>query len=382
MPIRPLPWLLLSAALASSTAATAQNGERRGPQRGAPAALAQFTHRTASFKSEAVGKDVPYAIYLPKDYDAEAQKDTKWPLVVWLHGMWEDHDRFHTRGGAPVLDQAVTDRLLPPCVFVLANGGRTSMYIDAGPGKNYQQLVQVDLLAHLAKTYRISDDRNQRALMGISMGGMAALRIGFTHPELFGTVAVHSSAVFPTNPKDLPPSLVQRASQFGLDEVFGNPIDETLWRATNPLGLAEALEPKTLQGLRLYFDAGTEDRYQFGRTNELLHQTLDKKKVPHTFELVQGGGHAWGSGFRESSLRQSLEFVGEAFALAAARGAALEGLLDGAGKEAKGAKDEKAGKGDSGKPEPGKSPGADGRSPGADGRSPGADGKGPGPTKG
>ena len=297
------------------------DGERPRRPRREPVAveLKNFTFQEQRFASEAVGKEMPYGVYLPKGYEDAEQKDTKWPLVIWLHGMFEDHKRFHERGGAPVLDKAVTEKLLPPCVFVLADGGRTSMYIDAGEKKNYQQLVQKDLLDHVGKTYRVSTDRQQRALMGISMGGMAALRVGFTHPDLFGTVAVHSSAVFPADPKQLPPQVVKNASRFGLDEVFGNPIDEKLWRATNPLGIAEAIDAKALDGLRIYFDAGTEDRHDFGKTNQLLHEALDKKKVEHTWTLVDGGGHAWGSGFQDTSLLASLKFVGDGFRAAGKR---------------------------------------------------------------
>ena len=340
---------LLPVVLAFTTALCAQNpdrpnGERpaggRGPRnQPAQVELKHFTHEEGKFASAAVGKEMEYGIYLPKGYDDDANKDVQWPLVVWLHGMFEDHRRFHGRGGAPVLDKAVEDGLLPPCVFVLANGGRTTMYINAGEKKNYQDLVQQDLLEFVQKTYRVAGDRNQRALMGISMGGMASLRIGFTHPQLFGTVAVHSSAVFPSDPKQLPPNLVKNAKRFGLDEVFGDPIDETLWRATNPLGLAEAVDPKTLAGLRLYFDAGTEDHFEFGKTNALLHEALDKKKVPHTWQLVQGGGHAWGSGFQDTSLLASLKFVGDGFRAAEARGAALQGLGGAADGKAPDAKD-------------------------------------------
>lgn len=342
----------LTALLASSLFAQAGEGGDRGRRpRGKPAEveLQNFTFTEGSFRSDAVGKDMAFGVFLPKHYGDADQAETKWPLVIWLHGMFEDHMRFHNRGGAPVLDRAVGEGLLPPCVFVLADGGRTSMYIDAGEDRNFQKLIQDDLLAHVTKTYRVRAERDQRALMGISMGGMAALRIGFTHPQLFGTIAVHSSAVFPDDPKQLPPQLLQRASRFGLNDVFGDPIDEKLWRATNPLGLAKAVEPKDLAGLRLYFDAGTDDRFEFGKTNQLLHDVLDERKVPHTWELVQGGGHAWGSGFKDESLLASLKFVGDGFRAASARGAALEGL---GGREPGEAADGKGGGGAGGEPKP------------------------------
>jgi enterochelin esterase-like enzyme len=292
--------------------------DRREQPRRPPAELRHVTFREERFAAAAVDQEMPFGIYLPRDYEAEANRERRYPLVIWLHGMWEDHLRFHERGGAMVLDQALGEGLLPPCIFVLANGGRTSMYIDAGKGRNWQQLVQHDLLARVTKSYRVDERRDARALMGISMGGMAALRIGFLHPELFGTVAVHSAAVFPADPAQLSPQLLQRAARFGLDEVFGNPIDAELWAKTNPLGIAAGLEPAGLRGLRLWFDAGTEDtRFGFGKSNTALHEVLDERKVPHAWTLVQGGGHAWGSGFQEASLLASLKFVGTGFTGAA-----------------------------------------------------------------
>ena len=312
--------LLAASALLLVSLPAQGRGGRGGDSK--PVELHNFTFTQKSFHSDAVAQDMPYGIYLPKDYDAADKKDVQWPVVIWLHGMFEDHMRFHGRGvGAPVLDQAVTDGKLPPCVFVLANGGRTSMYINAGKGAEYQDLIEKDLVTHINKTYRVRQDRQGRALMGISMGGMAALRIGFTDPSLFGTIAVHSSAVFPVDPEQLPDNIKGAAKRFGFSDVFGDPIDKDKWAATNPLGIAGKLEPKTLDGLRIWFDAGTEDRYRFGDTNQQLHEVLEQKKVPHTWTLVKGGGHAWGSGFHESSLVASLTFVGSGFQPAKDKGA-------------------------------------------------------------
>jgi S-formylglutathione hydrolase len=268
---------------------------------------------------------VQYGIYLPKAYDAAEQAATKWPLVIWLHGMHEDHLRFHVRGGAPVLDAAVKDGKLPPCVFVCPNGGRTSMYVNR-KDQRWEDLISVDLLAHLTKTYRVSESRDQRAILGVSMGGMGALRIAFTQPELFCCVGTHSAAVFPEDPAQLPERLKQYAHQLGLDEVFGNPIQKEPWQKANPLCLAIALEPKQLKGLRIYFDAGSEDRYGFADGNELLHEALDKRGIEHTFRMIQGGGHSWGANFQDETLPYSFAMVGEAFMVAAAKKAGLEGL--------------------------------------------------------
>lgn len=325
---RRLPLLL--ATLLLVPAAFAQEGERRQrrERREAPVELKHFTFREQAMKSEAVAREVKYGIYLPSGYDDAANKDKQYPLVVWLHGMWEDHLRFHERGGAPVLDQCVGDGKLPPCIFVTANGNRTSMYVNR-KDERWEDLITVDLLQHLEKEYRVSKARDQRAITGVSMGGMAALRIAFNKPELFGAVGAHSSAVFEEDPEKLPERIKSMAERLGLAEVFGNPIQKEPWQKANPLCLANSVDTKQLSSLRIYFDAGSNDRYGFAGGNKLLHEALDKRKVQHTFRLIEGGGHSWGAGFQDQTLPYSFAMIGEMFAAAAKGGA------KGAGADAK-----------------------------------------------
>jgi len=307
---------LSALALFAATAALVAQGPdrpRRERREAPPVELKNLTFKTDSFKSDAVGRDIEIGVYLPKGYDDPKNAATKYPLVVWLHGMFEDHMRFHDRGGATVLDQCVGDGKLPPCVFVSANGGRTSMYVNRKDQK-WEDLITVDLLAHVAKTFRVSEGREQRAIMGVSMGGMAALRIAFTRPELFGAVGAHSSAVFEEDPEKLPERVKGMASRMGLDEVFGNPIQKDAWQKANPLCLANSADPKALATLRIYFDAGTADRYGFAAGNKLLHEALDQHKVPHVWRLIEGGGHSWGAGFQDQTLPFSFAMVGAMFA--------------------------------------------------------------------
>jgi S-formylglutathione hydrolase len=294
----------------------AQRGRRRSR---APKEMANFTFEDERFPSKSVGKNMQFGIYLPKDYDDEANQKKTLPLIIWLHGMWEDHMRFHGRGGAVELDKAVSEGKLPPCIFVTANGGRSSMYVNRDDQK-WEDLISKDLLEHVCSEYRVSKDRNQRAIMGISMGGMGALRIAFTHPDLFGAVGAHSSAVFAEDPEDLPPNLKKYASRLGLDEVFGNPIKKEPWEKANPVCIANRVEAKDLKKLQIYFDAGTADRYGFADGNKLLHDCLQKRKIDHTWRLIDGGGHSWGNRFQHETLPYSFAFVGEMFRKAATEG--------------------------------------------------------------
>jgi S-formylglutathione hydrolase len=328
------PLVLLAIASTLTAHAAAQGGRRRNVD---PSSikLETMTFAEKSFASDAIGEDVQYGVYLPKDYDDEKNKDAKYPLVVWLHGMFEDHMRFHGRGGAPVLDAAIKDGKLPPCIFVCPNGGRTSMYVNR-KDKKYEDLVTKDLLAHINTTYRVSDVRENRAILGVSMGGMAALRIAFHEPELFGAVGVHSAAILPEDPNNLPDRMKGAAKQFGLADVFGDPIEKDPWEKANPLCIARTLTPKAMKGLRVYFDAGTDDRYGFAVGNEALHKAFDEKGIEHTWRLIEGGGHSWGAGFQDQTLPFSFAMVGEMFSQAAAKKTGLGDLKDSVGGKADG----------------------------------------------
>lgn len=301
---------ILLTCLVTATFASLLPGQRRRNR--APAEMQHFSYAEKRFASEAVGREMDYGVYLPKGYADEQNADRKWPLIIWLHGMWEDHNRFHHRGGAPLLDKAVADGKLPPCIFVTANGGRSSMYVNR-EDQRWEDLISEDLLAHLTKEYRIDERRERRAIMGVSMGGMGALRIAFTKPDLFGAVGAHSSAVFAEDPEDLPPRLKQYATRLGLDEVFGDPIEKEPWQKANPVCIANRVDKQQLERLRIYFDAGSDDRYGFQVGNTLLHEALKKRGVEHTWRLIEGGGHSWGNEFQDEALPHSFAFVGQMF---------------------------------------------------------------------
>ena len=307
------------------------DAQRRRPEAERPSAkLEHGTFSTDRFDSEALGRRVPYGIYLPKSYDEKGNQDKRYPLVVWLHGMFEDHKRFERRGGMRILDELVGADGFPETVFVTAEGSMNSFYINGVSSGKWQDCIAVDLVAHLEDEYRIARGRGQRALMGVSMGGYGALKIALRNPGLFGVVAAHSAALLPLDRDQLderfPWLRKYGGGQRALGKIFGDPFDADKWRAENLLTIAGDLDPREVRGLRVYMDCGDRDRYGFQGPNEELHALLEKRKIPHTWRLVPGGNHGWRSGYNQAALPHSLAFV--AASLAAGKGTAgLEGLL-------------------------------------------------------
>ncbi|HLU40581.1 MAG TPA: alpha/beta hydrolase-fold protein [Planctomycetota bacterium] len=322
----------------SLVAALAAQSDRRREGRNAPVPEIKLEH----FVYEEVEMESPsvrMGVYLPRGHADEASADERYPWVVWLHGRNESHHKFHRDGGARVLDELRGKGEIPELVFVALTLGNP-IYVDTGRGVDQEKLITERLPAFLAEKYRVKNERTARAVMGVSMGGFGALKIAMRHPDLFATVAAHSSALMPADPESLQPPYQRQVQRMvergGLDAVFGNPIDKEKWAQHMPLALAASMDTEELSRLAIYFDAGTEDRYGFGPPNQKLHEVLKERGVPHEFELVQGGGHSWGSGSLQKQLVKSLTFVGKRFvaAEAASTGTAAPAAGDKASAEA------------------------------------------------
>jgi hypothetical protein len=231
---------------------------------------------------------------------------------MWLHGLFGDHMRFHERGGAEVLDQCVGEGKLPPCVFVSANGGRTSMYFNR-KDQRWEDLITVDLLAHLNKTYRVSEQARAACDHGREHGrhGRAAHRV-----HQAGTVRCRRRAQrggVRRGSRAAAGRLKEAREGFGLDEVFGNPIQKEPWQKANPLA-SQRRRRQGAQHAAHLLRRRHRRPLRFASGNQSLHEALDKKGVSHTWRLIEGGGHSWGAHFQDQTLPYSFAMVGQMFA--------------------------------------------------------------------
>jgi len=61
-----------------------------------------------------------------------------------------------------------------------------------GADNLFEDLMTRELVPEIDASFRTLSDQKNRAIAGLSMGGGQAIRIGFAHPDLFGTVATFS----------------------------------------------------------------------------------------------------------------------------------------------------------------------------------------------
>ncbi|HTY63575.1 MAG TPA: alpha/beta hydrolase family protein [Acidobacteriota bacterium] len=253
-----------------------------------------------SFESQMLGAQERYSIFLPPSFSKDAART--YPVIYFLHGLNNDEtswtvDRYGNIQN--VLDQMIGAKKIPELIMVHPRGD-SSFYCNYLDGsKRYEDLITQELINYMETNYRAARGRENRAIAGTSMGGYGALKIAMKYPDRYAAVVGQSPILFPgSNPLAL--SEEAKASRFYsffinmLKPIFGDPVRQDLWDANNPLVLAKN---RKLDGLKIYFDYGTDDRYipmtHLDEGSKALDQILTEARVPHTFKIHPGEPHGW-----------------------------------------------------------------------------------------
>jgi len=252
-------------------------------------ALAQERADCRAFRSAILHSTVRYCVFLPASYSSPNAKMQRFPVLYLLHGLGGNEQEMALSGEWSVLQDLRRDHKVGDFLVVAPDGSDT-FYINSQDGKTlYGDFFLREFMPFIGRTYRVRAERAARGITGFSMGGYGALRIAFANPELFGSARAHSAALM-----RVPPQGVAAGASAGnlraaiLTNVFGNPVEREFWDLNSPFVLAKknsALLSKT----KIYFDCGTEDRYDFNRGAIELDQTLTSLKIPHEFHLYPGG---------------------------------------------------------------------------------------------
>jgi enterochelin esterase-like enzyme len=221
------------------------------------------------YKSAVAGDDRDYYVYTPAGYDPAAKKKT-YPVLYLLHGFSDDASGWTAVGHANViLDNLIAQGKAKPMIVVMPLGYGTMEMIRLGWGawshtdvrdanfKKFSEALLTEVMPQVENEYRITKDRNSRAIAGLSMGGSESLLTGLNNLDKFSWVGAFSSG--------------------GIPEDFQNDFP--------------ALDAKANQQLHLLWIAcGTEDHLI--TINRNLREWLKTKGVKMT-EIETPGMHTW-----------------------------------------------------------------------------------------
>jgi enterochelin esterase-like enzyme len=135
-------------------------------------------------------------IYTPPGYDANTNE--KYPVLYILHGGGEDERGWATQGKTDlILDNLIAEQKAKPMIIVMPDanigtGGFTSAGIENSE-KMFETEMKQAIIPFVEKNYRALTDANNRALAGLSMGGLHTLYTGINNTNLFAHLGVFSS---------------------------------------------------------------------------------------------------------------------------------------------------------------------------------------------
>ena len=242
------------------------------------------------FDSAALGGPMTYAIYLPTGYHQAPER--LYPVVYLLHGVGDNQRAWAGRGEVEqTADRMIASGELPPMIVVIPDVEKSWLVDSAdrgGPG-DYATAVRDDLRRHIEDTYRARTDRGGRAITGHSMGGFGALRLAFTHPELYVATAGMSSALWSRlQPDSVVPEDRARAI---FDGSFGTPFHAATMIDLGPAArIAEIAAHPDSPAILL--TAGDDDQFgAYVSTFELFIQLRDAGLAADL--RITDGGHTW-----------------------------------------------------------------------------------------
>jgi S-formylglutathione hydrolase FrmB len=154
--------------------------------------------REDSYRSQALGGRLPFAVYLPPGYDPSSGR--RYPVIYFLHGLPASPYAYRGIG----FIASALDALHRPAIVVAPRGARDGdsdpEYLDWGPGRNWETAIATELPRYVDAHYRTIRSRLGRAVVGISAGGYGAVTLAFNHLDDFSVVESWSGYFKPTNP--------------------------------------------------------------------------------------------------------------------------------------------------------------------------------------
>lgn len=257
---------------------------------------------TDSLYSEVMGEWVKYNVYRPATFDDSGA--TRYPVLYLLHGLSDSYGAWNNNAQlGEVADQLLGEGKIREMVIIMPNAGGTDTrntwngYFNM-PGHNYEDFFFQELMPQLEQKYHIVDDKEHRAISGLSMGGGGSTVYCQKHPEMFSSCYAMSAWL---------------DSSDNLQEKEINKLYYVVQavQENSALRFVEQADDATLEQLRTvkwFFDIGDDDFLL--EQSEKLHMLMRHKRVKAELR-VRDGGHSWS--YWKSALYTSLPFASNNF---------------------------------------------------------------------
>jgi len=239
-----------------------------------PRSFPGVVSKDVTLHSSALDRNMTYGVYRPKASPGGA----RFPVVYLLHGCdgsfrdwssYSDVGAYATKG----------------LILVMVDGD-CSYYMNAALDAKYryEDYFVHDVLADAESRFPVLPGRENRAVVGVSMGGFAAVKLAFTRPDLFAFAGAISPAI------DVPSRHISwsRWSQsMRFRRIFG-PTGSTMRTHNDYFVLVKTAAPAKTP--YLYITAGKQEPL----LGPILRFVALLKQRNYAYEFhTKPGGHDW-----------------------------------------------------------------------------------------
>jgi enterochelin esterase-like enzyme len=273
-----------------------------------------------NLEGDAVDREV--LVFLPPSY--ARQKSRRYPVVYALHGYSIGAEQWSHEIHVPQTIEGAFAQGAKEMIVVLPDSKTLhngSMYSNSVTTGDFERFIAHDVVAYIDAHYRTIPERASRGLVGHSMGGYGATRIGMKHSDVFGSLYIMSPCCL--SPRSAPNPEVDKALEavkkpedsanlsffaratlataaawspdpkspplyLDLPTKDGQPQLEVLakWTANAPLAFVDQYVDTLREYRGISMDVGDQDGLR-GDTAK-LHDVLDKYGITNSFEVYEG----------------------------------------------------------------------------------------------
>ncbi len=222
--------------------------------------MGNFT--TLNIESKYLGRNVSFHVYTPPNY----HKSGRFPTIYFQDGS--EYIKF---GALRILDIMISKGEIRPIIAVFIDP--TYRNCEYAMEDDYVNFLSEELVPFIDKTYDTSRKREERCLIGDSLGGLIALYTALMKSEIFGMVITQSGAFVP--PRVLTAVCPKAAGR----DIF------------------EIAEKPTVMKLRINMQWGKYDQIHWinlCEENQRMAEILRKMGHEVNTEIV-AEGHNWGN---------------------------------------------------------------------------------------
>lgn len=275
-----------------------------------------------NLEGDAVDRDV--IVFLPPSYAKD--KHRRYPVVYALHGYSIGAEQWTHEIHVPQTIEGAFAQGAKEFIVVLPDSKTMhngSMYSSSVTTGDFERFISHDVVAYIDAHYRTIPKRESRGLVGHSMGGYGATRIGMKHSDVFGSLYIMSPCCMSARPAGPPNAELEKQLEsvkteedsaklpffaraqlataaawspdpknpplyFDLPMKNGEPQPEVLatGAANAPLDFIDQYIDNLRQYRAISIDVGDQDGLRTDTAK--LHDVLDKYGIPNSFELYSG----------------------------------------------------------------------------------------------